>query len=139
MTESSRFPTGRFVCASSGDTYPDTELWWRGDTGELLDIDWEPRFDLDLIRRRKGTLWRYREGISLREDANIVSLDAGFTPLTDVTLDGRNVLFKQDHLFPSGSNKDCGVLARCRGRNQMRSHTHRQPAGHLYRDRCPSF
>ena len=55
------------------------------------------------------TLWRYREAIPIEDDAHIVTLDEGFTPLTPVTIAGKSLLVKQDHLFPSGSYKDRGA------------------------------
>ena len=54
-------------------------------------------------------MWRYREAIPLGDDENIISFDEGFTPLIGVDFNGREVLIKQDHLFPTGSYKDRGA------------------------------
>ncbi len=97
------------ICTACQTTYPLADPRWRCDCGGLLDIDFEPRFPLAKIAARKPTLWRYREAIPLPEHAQIVSFDEGFTPLLPVKIAGRNVLVKQDHLFPSGSYKDRGA------------------------------
>jgi threonine synthase len=75
----------------------------------MLDIDFQPVFDLEKIKMRRPTMWRYREAIPLKDNANIISFDEGFTSLTEVDFDGRKVLIKQDHLFPTGSYKDRGA------------------------------
>ncbi len=97
------------ICVDCQAEYPLDEPIWRCECGGLLDIDFTPRFPLDAIAARKPTLWRYREAIPLPESSEIVSFDEGFTPLLPVEVAGREVLVKQDHLFPSGSYKDRGA------------------------------
>lgn len=56
-------------------------------------------------------MWRYREAIPLEDNSVITSFDEGFTPLTEVMIDGKAVFIKQDQLFPTGSYKDRGASA----------------------------
>ncbi len=99
----------RLVCTKCKTSYPLDEPRWRCDCGGVLDIDLQPAFDLAGIKGSKPTLWRYREAIPLKDDDNVVSLDEGFTPLTEMTIDGKAVFIKQDQLFPTGSYKDRGA------------------------------
>jgi len=64
---------------------------------------------MDMIAKRKPSMWRYREAIPVNNDANIVSLDEGFTPLIPVDFFGRKVLVKDDRHFPTRSFKDRGA------------------------------
>ncbi|HEY50333.1 MAG TPA: threonine synthase [Dehalococcoidia bacterium] len=100
---------GQLVCTECQALYPLDEPVWRCDCGGILDIDFTPLFNLARIKRRRPTIWRYREAIPLDHDANIVSLDEGFTPLMEITIGGKTVFIKQDHLFPTGSYKDRGA------------------------------
>jgi threonine synthase len=54
-------------------------------------------------------MWRYREAIPIADDAHIVTLDEGFTPLIKIDLQGVPVWVKQDQLFSTGSYKDRGA------------------------------
>jgi threonine synthase len=54
-------------------------------------------------------MWRYREALPLDSDDVVVSFDEGFTPLLPMQFAGKNVLVKQDYLFPTGSYKDRGA------------------------------
>jgi threonine synthase len=100
---------GQLVCTECESSYPLDEPVWRCGCGGILNIDFSPAFDLALIKNRKPAIWRYREAIPLNDDANIVSLDEGSTPLTEITIDGKTVFIKQDQLFPTGSYKDRGA------------------------------
>ncbi|NWF50308.1 MAG: threonine synthase [Ignavibacteriaceae bacterium] len=80
-----------------------------GDNNELLDISYFSNFDLKNIRREEPTLWRYRHVIPIREDSNIVSFNEGFTPLSKINIEGKQVFVKEDFLFPTGSYKDRGA------------------------------
>jgi len=82
---------------------------WRCRCGGLLDIRFKPRFDLEMISRRKPTMWRYREALPVEEDANIVSFDEGMTPMVPVELGPGSLLLKFEQLFPTGSYKDRGA------------------------------
>jgi len=99
----------QLVCPTCQATYPLTEPRWKCDCGSYLDIEFETVFDLARIKTRKPTMWRYREAIPIKDDANIVSFDEGFTPLIEVIINGKPVLIKQDHLFPTSSYKDRGA------------------------------
>ena len=93
----------------NGETYLSNDLRWRGASGALLDLDFQPTLDAAAFAGRPPTMWRYREAIPIENDAHIISFDEGFTPLTPHTLAGRTFLLKQDHLFPTGSYKDRGA------------------------------
>jgi len=99
----------QLVCPKCGATYALDDPRWKCDCGSYLDIEFAAAFPLAKIKARKPTLWRYREAIPIKDDASIVSFDEGFTPLLEVDIDGRPVLVKQDHLFPTGSYKDRGA------------------------------
>jgi threonine synthase len=99
----------RFICTSCQTSFPLTEHLWRCPCGGLLDIEFTPAFPLDRIARRKPGLWRYREAIPIRDDRNIVTLGEGFTPLTEMKMEGVPVFIKQEYLFPTGSFKDRGA------------------------------
>ncbi|GAB4404742.1 MAG: threonine synthase [Anaerolineales bacterium] len=100
---------GHLVCQTCGATYDLDEPRWRCDCGGILDVDLVPAFDPATIGRRPPTLWRYREALPICDDANRVSFSEGFTPIVEMEIEGRTVLVKQEHLFPSGSFKDRGA------------------------------
>jgi len=99
----------QFICEKCKATYSLDEPRWRCDCGSVLDIEFQPVFDLARIRQRKPTMWRYREAIPVPSDANIISFTEGFTPLVEVDFAGKPVLMKQEQLFPTGSFKDRGA------------------------------
>jgi threonine synthase len=97
------------ICKECGNRYETNEPRWRCDCGGLLDLDFQPRFDIAKIQSRKPFMWRYREAIPIERDTHIVSFSEGFTPMIELQFGGIPVLFKQDHLFPTGSFKDRGA------------------------------
>ena len=99
----------QLICKNCKTKYPDNSKIWKCNCGGLLDLDFQARFPLEEILKRKPTMWRYREAIPIEADKNIVSFDEGFTPLIEITFSGKRALIKQDHLFPTGSYKDRGA------------------------------
>jgi len=99
----------RLICRTCDRDYDLGEPRWRCECGSLLDIEFEPRFNLKAIHERRPTLWRYREALPIIDDRNIVTFDEGFTPLVEVVIAGRPVMIKEDNLFPTGSYKDRGA------------------------------
>ena len=99
----------QFICRRCKAVYSLDVSRWKCDCGSILDIKFRPVFDLEKIKRRKPTMWRYREAIPIQDDVNIVSFDEGFTPLIEIDFDCKPVLIKQDQLFQTGSYKDRGA------------------------------
>ncbi len=63
---------------------------------------------------RVASLWRYRELLPLQDDANLISLGEGYTPLLDAKklsaeLDLRRLWIKDEAQNPTGSFKDRGL------------------------------
>jgi threonine synthase len=79
------------------------------------------RYDLGAVRVRPAglagrphTLWRYHEVLPVRDEARVVSLGEGMTPLLPLPRLGRDVglpglLLKDDGLIPTGSFKARGA------------------------------
>ena len=81
------------------------------------------RYDLDAVRDatsrddladRPPTMWRYRELLPVRNEANIVSLDETMTPLMHcprlgARLGMSNLLMKDESRLPTGSFKARGM------------------------------
>lgn len=97
------------VCVSCGDRYPTGLACWKCDCGDLLDLEIHPKIDRRKIQARPLSMWRYREALPIQDDAHVITVGEGFTPLIRFSLGGREVLVKQDQLFPSGSYKDRGA------------------------------
>lgn len=99
-------------CSECGRAAPATG--WRCGCSGILDIEAQGVFDPEALASRPNTLWRYREALPPVSDESMVSLGEGWTPLVPSRA-SRNVLYKLDFLFPSGSFKDRGsaVLASC--------------------------
>jgi len=81
------------------------------------------RYDLETAKKslrrddligRIASLWRYRELLPVREDANVVSLGEGYTPLIHATRTGarlgmESLFIKDEGLNPTGSFKARGL------------------------------
>ncbi len=70
----------------------------------------------DSLRDREPTMWRYRELLPVRDDANIVSLGEGMTPLLDcprlaARLGVARLQIKDESQLPTGSFKSRGQAA----------------------------
>ena len=70
--------------------------------------------DKGSLEKRKATLWRYRELLPLQDDANLVSLGEGFTPLLQAKALGgevglKRLWIKDEAQNPTGSFKDRGI------------------------------
>ena len=71
-------------------------------------------FSISSLQGRVSSLWRYRELLPLRDDANLVSLGEGFTPLLPAkSLPGelglKRLWIKDEAQNPTGSFKDRGL------------------------------
>ena len=67
----------------------------------------------DDLKERSSTLWRYKEFLPVLNDANIVSLGEGFTPILTLNnlpnIEGRTILLKDESNNPTGSFKARGL------------------------------
>ncbi len=97
------------LCQSCQKEYPPSEPRWHCTCSGLLTLDFHARFPIKEIKKRKPTLWRYREALPIEHDRHIISFDEGFTPIIEEELFDKKVLLKQDFLFQSGSYKDRGA------------------------------
>jgi threonine synthase len=96
------------ICSQCHTKFSHDEKIWRCECGGFLDIEFRAEFPIARIEQRRHTMWRYREALPITDDRAVVTLDEGFSPLTGFSFDGREVLLKQDYLFPTGSFKDRG-------------------------------
>ncbi len=107
-------------CSSCEQTFsPDQVLTYCRQCNRALLAE----YDLDKARRqvskeilsaREGSLWRYRELLPVFDDANIVTLGEGWTPLLKATALGRelrlqNLFVKEEGCNPTGSFKARGL------------------------------
>jgi threonine synthase len=76
--------------------------------GGIFDDAAQLIYDPNSVEPDKPGIWRYRYAFSLPDDAPILSLGEGHTPLLDASLFGRHVSFKCEYQNPSGSFKDRG-------------------------------
>jgi threonine synthase len=96
-------------CRTCKTSYPINDMRWRCECGGLLDLNFQATFNLTELPTRQSTLWRYREALPIEKDEHIVTLDEGFTPLTEIEYDHQTLYIKQEQLFPTGSYKDRGA------------------------------
>ncbi len=97
------------VCIDCGEQYPPDIPRWRCACGGPLEVAPGGFFSREALASRPATLWRYREAIPVDDDANVVSMNEGMTPLVSVPFRGAEILCKLDCLFPTGSFKDRGA------------------------------
>lgn len=77
-----------------------------------LDVKYDfPSLSKDTFQNREKTYWRYFELLPIQEKSNIVSIDAGMTPLTRAEKLGKalgleNLYIKNDSVNPTFSFKD---------------------------------
>ena len=77
-----------------------------------LDVTYDPTpINKDTFSNRDRTYWRYFELLPIQDKSNIVSIDAGMTPLTKAehlgdTLGLKNLYIKNDSMNPTFSFKD---------------------------------
>ncbi|OQY80776.1 MAG: hypothetical protein B6D41_20545 [Chloroflexi bacterium UTCFX4] len=97
-------------CAECGAVYPlNTRAWACETCGGVLEIIGAPSFDAARIARADSSLWRYRAFMPLPAQAPPISLGEGWTPLTPIQYDNREIFCKLDFLNPTGSFKDRGT------------------------------
>jgi threonine synthase len=99
----------KLVCYDCGKSYPVDDIRWRCDCGGVLDIDFQPAIDFAAITAAGDGLACYRSVLPLDSTTEIISLGESLTALVPVSIDSREILIKQDHLFPTGSFKDRGA------------------------------
>lgn len=97
------------ICTNCRRPYPEQGLPFRCPTcGGIYDIEALPRFDPAQVEPHLPGIWRYRHTFALPQEAPIISLGEGITPLIFAEAFGRRVALKCEHLNPTGSFKDRG-------------------------------
>ena len=99
------------VCSNCSVAYPDTGAPYRCSIcGGVYHIDHLPAFDPELLEKNTNSdgMWRYRYMFNLPENAPMVYLGEGNTPLVWGEVEGVEVGFKLEYLNPTGSFKDRG-------------------------------
>ena len=107
------------VCSRCGKRFPLSELLNLCPCGSPLLV----RYDLEKAKTafaksalagRVASLWRYRELLPLQDEANLISLGEGYTPLLDAKRLGaelglQQLWIKDEAQNPTGSFKDRGL------------------------------
>jgi threonine synthase len=107
------------ICARCGERFGLSELLNLCPCGSPLLVRYDVHkantaFAKSSLTGRIASLWRYRELLPLQNDANLVSLGEGFTPLLDAKKLGaelglRQLWLKDEAQNPTGSFKDRGL------------------------------
>lgn len=96
-------------CMDCGKPYPAQGVpFLCPECGGIYDFDGPPDFHEEEIDRTQPGYWRYRHAFSLVENAAVVTLGEGNTPLVWDRLGGQEIGLKLESLNPSGSYKDRG-------------------------------
>lgn len=100
-----------FVCGNCSRPYPPDEIPYRcphcGGAYEFAEpLQYAPSDHEEGLPRGLG---RYRKTFPLPDEAPLISLGEGRTPLVALEVRGRTVHFKCEHLNPTGSFKDRGT------------------------------
>ena len=99
-----------YVCNRCSTSYRIEALRYKCDCGFPLTINKPvPSFPIDSISARANSLWRYREAIPISDDASIVTLGEGMTPLLPSNCSTNDHHLKLDFVSPTGSYKDRGA------------------------------
>ena len=93
----------------SNKTFDISSPIWLSPEGNLLDLEMETSFPKEKIALRPPSMWRYREAIPVKNDACILSVKEGFTPILPIEINSKNLIVKQEQLFSTGSYKDRGA------------------------------
>ena len=96
--------------SSTGLTYPTDVPRWRADDGAHLNLTPGRGLRRRDIRSDRYSVWRYAAAIEI-DEAHIVSLGEGWTPLIAGEWEGAGTLFKLEFTMPTGSFKDRGMTA----------------------------
>ena len=75
---------------------------------ESYDLEGPLPFEASLVEKGQPGIWRYRNTFGLPDDAPVISLGEGNTPLVWGKASGQEAAFKCEFLNPSGSFKDRG-------------------------------
>src|ERR1043166_9320115 len=107
------------VCARCENRFPLNKLLNLCSGGSPLLVRYDLRkaaasLNKSSLRGRTPTLWRYRELLPLQDEANLISLGEGFTPLLEAKTFARElglnrIWIKDESRNPTGSFKDRGL------------------------------
>ncbi len=98
-----------FLCTICSKTYPiDTDVW-HCECGGVFEVADLPAFDPKAIITDDYTLWRYRHLFPFEDEAHIVSMGEGFTPIVETNIYGLPIQAKLEYMSPTGSYKDRGA------------------------------
>jgi threonine synthase len=97
-------------CQKCGQAFPVSQFPYKcPNCGGLFGFPKGLNFTSEDIDPSLPGIWRYKRGFSLPDEAPIVTLGEGNTPLLWSTFQGRRVGFKLESLNPTGSFKDRGT------------------------------
>ncbi len=99
-------------CVSCGLPYPVEQTPFRCKCGGVYDFYQFPSYTVPETAA-PGSLWQYHSSLGLSDEAPVVSLGEGGTPLLPGKFNGHQVYYKLESQNPTGSYKDRGsaVLA----------------------------
>ena len=99
-----------YMCDQCNATYRIDTLRYRCDCGQPLQLKkTEVGFSTDQVSVDDSTLWRYRQALPIADEASIISLGEGLTPLVSFDNDTYDHRLKLDFVCPTGSYKDRGA------------------------------
>jgi threonine synthase len=98
----------QYIEPTTGKTYAIDQPRWRGDDDSYLNLTDTPGLKRGEIQRDRYNVWRYAAAIPI-DDARVVTLGEGWTPLVGGEWAGAKTLFKLEFMMPTGSFKDRGM------------------------------
>ena len=98
----------QIACTSCGAPYPPIGAPYKCQCGGIYDFSHFPAFKEPEKPVRSRGLWLYRDSLGLPENAPVVTLGEGNTPLLSSRFNGRPVYLKVEGQNPTGSYKDRG-------------------------------
>ncbi len=96
-------------CSNCHNPYPEDRNPHICPCGGIYDYGQFPAFSGDQILQDQQGMWKYLPMFGLKNNAPIVTLGEGNTPLLSGTINGKPVLFKMEGQNPTGSFKDRGT------------------------------